>query len=348
MKIESSSIQMASRHQLVKKREVSESIRMWVGDQRPDFEGRGSSGRRRRAKGDIVNLSKAARTSQNKCKCKVDDDIDSAPTPELRVLKMMVERMLGIKINLSSLKVKDDPEQLKAAAVKKPAEAKEEERQGFGVEYDYHESYYEAEKTEFASKGVIKTSDGETISFNLDLKLTRKFISENNVRVRAGDANLHDPLIINFGGNSAQLSNTKFSFDLDADGKEDQISSLNSNSGFLVLDRNGDNKVNDGTELFGPRTGHGFNELAKYDSDGNGWIDENDPIYEKLSIWSGGNSGLTSLKQKDVGAIYLGYQSTQFDLNNRQNEILGRIRSTGIYVNENGSVGTIQQVDLAM
>ena len=61
---------------------------------------------------------------------------------------------------------------------------------------------------------------------------------------------------------------------------------------------------------------------------------------------SKGNDTLSGLKQKDVGAIYLGYQTTQFMLKNKQNETQGRLRSSGIYVNENGSVGTIQQIDL--
>ena len=29
-------------------------------------------------------------------------------------------------------------------------------------------------------------------------------------------------------------------------------------------------------QAFGTKTGNGFSELAEYDSDGNGWIDEND------------------------------------------------------------------------
>jgi hypothetical protein len=45
-------------------------------------------------------------------------------------------------------------------------------------------------------------------------------------------------------------------------------------SGLLVIDKNLDGKVNDGSELFGPSTGDGFEKLARYDEDRNGWIDE--------------------------------------------------------------------------
>lgn len=44
--------------------------------------------------------------------------------------------------------------------------------------------------------------------------------------------------------------------------------------------------VNNGSELFGPTNGNGFQELAEYDKDGNGWIDENDEIFGSLKIWA--------------------------------------------------------------
>jgi len=90
--------------------------------------------------------------------------------------------------------------------------------------------------------------------------------------------------------------------------------------------------------------------LAAYDSDGNQWIDENDAIYSKLRIWSKDENGqdrLIGLGQAGVGAIYLGHVSTDFTLKNAQNQTDGQIRSTGVYLNENGTVGTVQKVDLS-
>ncbi len=40
MKIESAQIVMQGEHQYVEKSEEKETLRAWVGDQRPDFEGR--------------------------------------------------------------------------------------------------------------------------------------------------------------------------------------------------------------------------------------------------------------------------------------------------------------------
>ena len=139
-------------------------------------------------------------------------------------------------------------------------------------------------------------------------------------------------------------------FDLDADGHEEAISRLGPGSGFLALDKNGDGKINDGSELFGATSGNGFADLAQYDSDGNGWIDEADEIFDKLLIWSkdeNGNDQLVGLGKAGVGAIYLGAQDTQFSMNSQQNQMNALIRQTGMFMYENGGVGTIQQIDFA-
>ena len=157
-----------------------------------------------------------------------------------------------------------------------------------------------------------------------------------------------DPLVINLDTNIAQVSDQKFFFDLDQDGKEEEISSLKSGSGFLALDLNGDGVINDGGELFGTKSGNGFADLAKYDSDGNGWIDEADAIWEKLLIWTkdeDGNDKLYHLSELGVGAIGLGRTSTQFALNSeKDNSHNAMIRSTGIFLYENGNVSTVQHL----
>ena len=165
----------------------------------------------------------------------------------------------------------------------------------------------------------------------------------------AGDAVRKDPLVINFEGNAAELTGEKFDFDIDADGVDDRISFVSSASGFLALDRNGNGRIDDGHELFGARTGDGFAELAAYDSDGNGWIDENDAIFAELRIWTKDSSGadqLGTLAQHNIGALYLGQAATPFDLKDAQYNQHGQILSTGVYLFEDGRAGTMQQLDL--
>ncbi len=222
---------------------------------------------------------------------------------------------------------------------------------GWGLSYDYKEVYHEVEKVSFNASGIIKTADGKEISIDLSLSMSREFISSKELHISAGDAAKIDPLVINFAGSSVDLTDKKFSFDLDSDGSLDQISFVRKGSGFLSIDTNSDGIINDGSELFGPKSGDGFKDLSIYDEDKNGWIDESDSIYEKLRIWtkdSEGNDTLFALGQKGIGAIYLGNVATDFNLNNQSNDSLGQIRKTGIFLRENGTAGTIQHVDLVI
>ena len=212
----------------------------------------------------------------------------------------------------------------------------------------YHE---EAEDTAFRTSGTVRTADGREISFGMELGMSRRFREETKIENIAEIVDLTDPLVINLDGNIAGLSDQKFMFDIDADGEEESISYLQGGSGYLALDKNGDGVINDGSELFGTKSGDGFADLAEYDADGNGWIDENDPIFDKLLIWAkdeNGNDELYTLKEAGVGAICLQRAATDFSLNSQKdNTQNGQIRSTGIFLYENGNTGTMQQLDLA-
>ena len=224
---------------------------------------------------------------------------------------------------------------------------------------NYTESAYQAEteETTFSTTGTVKTADGREIEFNLSMTMSRSFEEAYVGSVNFGTplqqrAALCDPLVINLNTAAANVSDQTFYFDLDADGKMDQISNLAPGSGFLALDKNGDGVINDGNELFGTQSGDGFADLAAYDEDGNGWIDENDEIFSKLLIWSkdeNGNDELYHLKDKGVGAICVAKVSTDFSLNSlKTNQANGQIRSTGVFLYENGNAGTMQQLDLAI
>jgi hypothetical protein len=225
-----------------------------------------------------------------------------------------------------------------------------EQAVNWGLRLDYRETYHEKENMTFGANGVIKTADGRTIGFSITLSMNREYFSQNTLSIRAGNAR-KDPLVINFGGNAPALSGNKISFDIDCDGQMDSISFVADGYGFLALDKNGDGIVNDGSELFGPQSGDGFNELAQYDLDGNNWIDENDPIYKDLRIWTtdgDGNRRLFALGQIGVGAIYLGNIESRFSLKDNSNNSLGEIQKTGIFLSESGTAGTIHHIDIVV
>lgn len=216
----------------------------------------------------------------------------------------------------------------------------------------YSAEYYESEKEEtaFSTVGHVKTADGREIDFNVNIGMSREFERRYNEEVQMTDFKLCDPLVINLDTEVAALEDQTFYFDIDADGTEDEISRLGAGSGYLALDENGDGKINDGSELFGTKSGNGFADLAKYDEDHNGWIDENDAVWQRLKIWtkdSAGNDVLYRLADKNVGAICLQNVSTDHTLKGDDGKTRGAIRNTGVFLYENGNVGTIQHVDVA-
>ena len=213
------------------------------------------------------------------------------------------------------------------------------------------EKHVEKEKSDYKASGKVQTEDGRDIKVEVNVSMARKKEHDTFIAMSSPLDNLFDPLIINTKAQTSGLSDKKFKFDLDADGKQDEISMTKSGSGFLALDKNGDGKINDGTELFGVKSGDGFKDLAEYDTDGNGWIDENDEVFDKLKVWSkteDGKDELKSLKESGVGAIFLGAENTEFTIEGEDGVLDGKVRKTGIFLKEDGTAGTIQHVDLAI
>jgi hypothetical protein len=360
MKIVDSSIQMSSSRVAEERHERRESLTLWRDGQEPREVAAvsGREGAERLAaslqvQSVQVTISTQARALQPAKAVVVDhgEEPDLMEDLEFSLLKLLVERFTGREIKLTRpCDAEGEAAQCDGEVAAPESGQPPPEREGWGMVYDYYESHYEAESTSFSSAGVVKTADGKEIGISLELNMSREFFTEQSINIRAGDA-LKDPLVINFDGTAAQLTQREFSFDIDADGRSDQIAFVQPGSGFLALDINGDGEINDGSELFGPRTGNGFEELAAYDLDGNQWIDENDAVYEGLRIWSkdaDGNDQLVALGERGVGAIYLGRIETPFLLKDSANETLGAVRESGIYLQEEGGVGTVQRLDLVV
>src|SRR5262249_42382211 len=108
------------------------------------------------------------------------------------------------------------------------------------------------------------------------------------------------------------------------------VGSLQIDGAALGFDRNGDGKI-EPTELLGTG-GNGFAELTSLDSDGNGFVDSGDAAMSRLELVDGGAT--TSLADRGIGALYTGSVSTPFG---------GALSATGLYFNENGTTGFLQQ-----
>ena len=214
-------------------------------------------------------------------------------------------------------------------------------------------THLEYENMAFQSTGTVQTADGRTLNFNVEVELGRSLSQKiDSLSAETYTRVLTDPLVINMDTNATSISDQKFKFDIDSDGDEEEISFAGNGSGFLALDKNEDGKIGDGSELFGTKSRDGFKDLAEYDEDKNGWIDENDSVYNKLKVWtkdSEGNDKLLNLKEADVGAIYLGNLNTEYNYKDMAGETDAVLRKTGIYLKEStGAAGTVAHVDLAL
>lgn len=281
--------------------------------------------------------------------------LDARSQLNLIILQKLYESITGRSMQLidpSDLQSNGAPPILQVDAAPPSANNSQPAKSaGYGMIYQRNERYQEQEKLQFNAEGVIHTTDGREINFSTNLSMSRNYVEESNLTIRAGDAKKIDPLVINFDGKGVGLNQTTFDFDIDSNGTEEQLASLRSGSGFLAFDRNADGVINNGSELFGPNTGQGFAELARFDEDGNHFIDEGDSIYNKLRIWTvneDGSSQLMALGDKNIGAIFLGHLTSPFQLKDESNKSLGEIASSGIYVKENGATGVIQEINLSV
>ncbi|WP_035051884.1 hypothetical protein [Andreprevotia chitinilytica] len=308
------------------------------------------------AKRPDVTLSDAAlaKSSQEPAAQKADSNSEmSQLSPYLQLLKDLIEKLIGHEIHLLQNPISDPASTPAAASPATPAAPPTpDQTSGAGFAAEYSSTYSETESTHYSTAGTIQTSDGKQIQFSAQLDLARSYTQTVSEGVYAGSLAKpkQDPLVLNFGGTAGQLSSQTFAFDLNNNGQTEQISELKPGSAFLALDLNNNGKIDNGSELFGTKTGNGFAELAAYDQDHNGWIDENDAVFSKLKLWLKDDSGqnrLVDLKSMGIGAIYLGSSQADFNINDAHNNTLGQIRGSGVYLTESGQAGSLQQIDLS-
>ena len=352
MKIAQSLIAMTSSRYFKTQHLKEEKLNFWIGNRS------GERGQNLTA-GDIVQISdeavKAFAEQLPTPKAGKDGGLtfklSAADKMKIKLVESILKAVTGkdfkIKV-LDGIAVEENPGAEVASGSSTPAA---NNRVGWGMEYSYQESYQETEQLSYQARGVIMTADNREINFELNFDLQREFSYASSYSMRAGNARAVDPLVVNFAGGPASLTEAKYQFDLNNDNREEPVSLLQPGSGFLVLDKNGDQKINNGSELFGPSSGSGFSELAAYDSDNNNWIDESDPIFTQLQIWAKDEAGqdyLFSLAEKGIGAVFLGSATAQFNYKDQANQQLGEATQAGIFIREDGGAGTIQELNLVV
>ncbi|MFT4927723.1 MAG: hypothetical protein ACI8WB_003836 [Phenylobacterium sp.] len=265
----------------------------------------------------------------------------------LFIMKMLLEKMSGKPIELFNasdfMNDKNAIETNAAALSQNPTGG------GDPNELVRVEQYtFESQSNQVAFSGSITLEDGSQSHFEFGISFSQQHESLSVEVLRREQ--LKDPLVISFTGKPVSLADKRFDFDIDADNQKDNIAMLDRGQGFLALDRNKDGEINNGTELFGALSGNGFADLAAFDEDNNGFIDENDSVFSELSVWikNEGEDRLISLQEAKIGAIALQNVNSPFTIRNSDDETTGIIRKSGFYLDDKGTPGLIQQLDFVV
>lgn len=314
--------------------------------------------------GDTLNLSKEGKdlseTIQSTQTQKPKNDwplqyaLNEKDMEKIRLLERIIEQLTGKPFKFRYLGMdlrSEDQSNLGTTDLRdKLIQAQPIQRLGWGISFHHAETVYQSETSSFSTSGKVTTEDGREIEFNLNYLAQNEYMSSQQISFKAGDA-LIDPLVLRLDSNPMTYSNDKVSFDLNLDKKTDSFRVPVDNAGFLFIDLDQNGKVTDGSELFGPQSGSGFSELAKLDSDQNGWIDEADTAYNNLRIWihsSDGSDKVLGLAEAGVGALFVSGVAGGVSHRDENFQTLGKTKANGFYLKENGQAALVHEIDLVI
>ncbi len=138
-----------------------------------------------------------------------------------------------------------------------------------------------------------------------------------NTNTNDGDGG-RDPLIFDLDGNGVSLINADecVMFDIDNDGEVNQTGWVDPNDGLLAIDRNGNGIIDNQSELFGNDKVAAYADLAQYDLNKDGIINEDDKVWDNLKLWVDSNSNgqtdegeLKTLNEHKFEEISVQYQT---------------------------------------
>ncbi|WP_148169570.1 S8 family serine peptidase [Pseudomonas chlororaphis] len=156
-----------------------------------------------------------------------------------------------------------------------------------------------------------------------------------------------DPVVLDGGGDGVRLGVGQIDFDLDADGSAERLPWTSPTDPLLVLDRNGDGRIANGSELFTlTASSNGVRPtLASLDSNGDGKLDATDRQWSALRLWTDRNQDAYASAGELSSLADLGIQS--ISLAALSGSVAGQTNVKGVVATyTNGTTRTLWDIDL--
>ena len=187
-------------------------------------------------------------------------------------------------------------------------------------------AFFAAISSVFTSTTKIEAAVQVPPKINASAAQFRSQTESSSLRVEEVTAQVADPLVLDLSGEGIKLSKAGEGayFDITGDGKKENVAWVRENTAFLTYDRNGNGVIDDGTEFFGDQNGaaDGFKELAKYDDNKDGIIDNKDRIFEALKLYRDLNGNgkidkdeLATLSEMGIKQLNLNCVAVDQDIN---------------------------------
>ncbi|WP_167383018.1 calcium-binding protein [Pasteurella oralis] len=178
---------------------------------------------------------------------------------------------------------------------------------------------------------------------------------------RGRSPQLYDPLVLDLDGDGIETvghnGHSGSLFDHDADGIRTSTGWIKEDDGFLVLDKDGDGKITNASELFSDmvilsdstRAQHGFSALKDLDSNDDGVIDKQDTKFSELKLWRDLNQNGISEENELFNLSDFAIKSLHTAYEDRYDEMAGDnvLSQLGKYEKEDGSFGVMADINFS-
>ncbi|WP_426417311.1 hypothetical protein [Aestuariirhabdus sp. LZHN29] len=194
--------------------------------------------------------------------------------------------------------------------------------QTFGIRIDASPVIDQSSQTTTDTLSAVQQAT-EGVRAQIETHTTAVVASQRlQLQASSQEVEVNDPLAIDLGGDGFATTSVSQGiwFDINGDGSKELTSFVTGDDAFLAMDRNQNGIIDGGRELFGDQHGasNGFEQAAKLDSNGDGYLDAMDEQFHRLSLLSlGADHQLQqqSLDEAGIARINLSYQNTNQAIN---------------------------------